>query len=147
MKSGRPGRIVLAALALSMAGCGLRLAPDRYYVVGVRDARDIVGAAERIVDLRSPDEYELGHLPGAVSIPLNQLWFRMDELPWRPDAVIVAYDDDPVRQARAGELLKAEGYYRVHFLRGGFAAWRGSGEPVSRAPAPSAVYRQRDGDW
>jgi rhodanese-related sulfurtransferase len=136
---------VLAAALLSACG-GLRVQPDRYYVVDGRQALAISSAAEVIVDLRPPDDFERGHIPGAVSIPLNQLWFRMDELPWRPEALILAYDDEPGRQARAGGRLKTEGYFNVHFIENGFAGWRAGGGDVSTAPAPPRADRG-DAGW
>lgn len=131
---------------LSLASCaGVSIIPDRYYVIDAAAAAEMAASAEIIVDLRSTEDYQRGHIPKAVSIPYHQLWFRMYELPRNLDALIMAYDDEPSRQARAGEILKKEGYYRVHFVRGGFRAWRAAGGAISESPAPPSVYRFESG--
>ena len=142
------GWMPLVLILAALTGCsGLTIVADRYYVVDAFEAQQVARKAEAIVDLRPPDEFEAGHVPGAISIPLNQLWFRMYELPSELDAVVLAYDDVLSRQARAGEMLKREGYYRVYFVRGGFSSWLAAGGASSTAPAPSPVYRRDSAIW
>lgn len=131
---------VVAALALSLvaASCaGLVVASNRYYVMDAHDAIAMVasGSVAAIVDLRPSDAYSAGHIPGALSIPLSQLWIREDELPSRQGALIVIYEDDASRAERGATFLKREGYYDVHVIRGGFRAWIGAGGAVSDEPA------------
>ncbi len=127
--------------ALGLAGCMVTVVPDRYYVVDGPDAVALARHDAAIVDLRPPDDYARGHVQGALSIPLSQLWIQEDELPQRYDAPILLYDDDFSRGERAAVRLKQEGYFRVYVLRGGLAAWAAAGGAVSQeAPPP-----RRDG--
>lgn len=82
-----------------------------------------------VIDVRPPEEFDAGHLPRAISIPLPQLRQRLRKLPKRRE--IVAYCRGPycVMAIEAVELLRAEGY-RALRLDDGIAEWRARGLPV-----------------
>jgi rhodanese-related sulfurtransferase len=78
-----------------------------------------VGAGLAIaLDVRPPEEYEAGHIPGALSIPLSELRRRLAELP--RDREIVAYCRGPycVLSVEAVEILKSEGFRAVRMEEG-----------------------------
>jgi adenylyltransferase/sulfurtransferase len=80
------------------------------------------GADIRIIDIRLPDELTVCRLPQAVSIPLTQLFRRMDELDPLRTTVLVCKKGDKSGQAVDG--LRDEGYAGPLFsLRGGINAW------------------------
>lgn len=83
-----------------------------------------------VLDVRPPDEYAAGHIPGAVSIPLAQLEQRLEELP--RELEIVAYCRGPycLLAPRAVALLDANGF-RARRLEDGFPEWRLEGLPVA----------------
>ncbi len=82
-----------------------------------------------LLDVRPALEYQAGHLPGAVSIPLTELRERLAELP--QDRLIVAYCRGPycIYADQALELLAARGY-QVARLEEGVAEWRAGGYPL-----------------
>lgn len=81
-----------------------------------------------VVDVRSAAEWEAGHLPGALHIPLGLLTDRLAELPaGRPVALQC---QTGVRSAIAASLLLARGRSDVANLEGGYAAWRAARLPV-----------------
>ena len=86
-----------------------------------------------LLDVRPGDEFALGHLPGAVSMPLSELERRLSELP--KDREIVAYCRGPycVLSVEAVASLRARGY-RVRRLEDGFPEWKAAGLEVE-APA------------
>lgn len=84
-----------------------------------------------VVDVREPDEYAAGHLPGAVSIPQAELALHLDELPRDRDLLVVCAAGS--RSLRAAQFLKHRGFARVTNLVGGTNAWRESGLAVSGA--------------
>jgi rhodanese-related sulfurtransferase len=88
-----------------------------------------------VLDVRPPEEYRAGHLPGALSIPLAELRRRLAELP--RDREIVAYCRGPycVLSAEAVEILRAEGFRAVR-MEEGVQEWqqRGLSIEVDRAP-------------
>lgn len=88
------------------------------------------GDAPIIVDVRAQSEWEAGHLPGAVHIPLPELEERLEEIPTGQDVVMQCQGGG--RSAIAASLLKAHGRDRVANLAGGFTAWVGAGLPVEK---------------
>jgi len=82
-----------------------------------------------ILDVRPEDEYGLGHLPGALNIPLRQLEQRLAELPRKRE--IVAYCRGPycVLSFEAVAELRTHGF-RVRRLEEGFPEWKAAGLPV-----------------
>jgi rhodanese-related sulfurtransferase len=79
-----------------------------------------------VLDVRPPEEYRAGHIPGALSVPLAQLKKRLSELP--RDREIVAYCRGPycVMAVEAVELLRRKGF-RAHRLEHGIVDWRARG--------------------
>ena len=82
-----------------------------------------------VIDVRPREEYRAGHIPGALSIPLEELDTRLAELPARKE--IVAYCRGPycVMAYEAVARLRARGR-RARRLTDGFPEWRASGLPV-----------------
>lgn len=94
-----------------------------------------IGAGDVIVfDVRPADEYLAGHIPGAVSVPLDQLDAALAGIPKR--AEIVAYCRGPycVLAPQALERLKGKGY-RARRLDQGMPEWRLAGLPVAMGAA------------
>ena len=83
-----------------------------------------------VLDVRPREEYEAGHIPGAISIPLGELEQRLTSLP--RDADIVAYCRGPycVLAPQALELLQRHGF-RARRLEEGLPEWRRAGLPVT----------------
>ena len=83
-----------------------------------------------VLDVRPRLEYEAGHLPGAYSIPLDELPTRLDELP--TDALIVTYCRGPlcVYADQALELITASGRQGAR-LEEGVAEWQLTGYPLA----------------
>jgi len=82
-----------------------------------------------VLDVRPEDEFALGHLPGALSIPLSELKHRLGELP--ADREVIAYCRGPycVLSFEAVATLRARGY-RVRRLEDGYPEWKAAGLPV-----------------
>jgi rhodanese-related sulfurtransferase len=91
--------------------------------------RDVV-----ILDTRPSNEYRAGHIPGALSVPVEELQQHLHQLPKRKE--FVAYCRGPycVYADRAVEILKASGR-RARRLKEGFPEWRAAGLPVETAEA------------
>ena len=82
-----------------------------------------------VVDVRPAEEYAAGHLPGAISVPLDELEQRLSELPKRRE--VVAYCRGPycALAPAAVRRLRARGY-RARPLEGGLPEWAAEGRPV-----------------
>ena len=80
----------------------------------------------RIIDVREPEEYAGGHLPGAVNIPLADLTL-IPELTASPLVVVCASGG---RSVRAAALLEEAGHPEVANLLGGTFGWMQENRPV-----------------
>ncbi len=88
-----------------------------------------------VIDVRPPEEYAAGHLPGAVNIPLEVLEARLHEIP--PDREVVAYCRGPycVLAYEAVERLRKQGIH-ARRLEEGFPEWKLAGLPVDADNGP-----------
>jgi rhodanese-related sulfurtransferase len=93
-----------------------------------------------LIDVRPEDEYGLGHLPGALNIPLRQLEQRLSEI--SRDHEIVAYCRGPycVLSFEAVATLRARGY-QVRRLEDGYPEWRAARLPVEIGAASAENAR------
>ena len=83
-----------------------------------------------ILDVREPEEYGAGHIPGAVSIPQADLALRLDEVPGDRDVLVVCAAG--ARSALASTFLKREGRQRITNLEGGTNGWVEEGHQLER---------------
>jgi glyoxylase-like metal-dependent hydrolase (beta-lactamase superfamily II)/rhodanese-related sulfurtransferase len=106
--------------------------------LSVEEVRSLVasgGASRRLLlDVRQPDEYEgeLGHVPGAILIPLPELPSRLSEIESYRDKRVIAICRSGSRSAKATALLMESGFEDVWNMTGGTLAWREKGFPVER---------------
>lgn len=84
-------------------------------------ARRLVGEGARLVDVRTPEEFADGHLPGAINIPVQDLERRIDELGPK-ERPIVLYCRSGMRSGRAARQLSSAGFVAVHNL-GSIGRW------------------------
>jgi sulfur-carrier protein adenylyltransferase/sulfurtransferase len=89
------------------------------------------GASPLVVDIREREEYEQGHVPGALFIPRGFLELRIEQHAYDPATPIVLYCAGGVRSALAARNLQEMGYTRVESLIGGFGGWRSAALPVT----------------
>ena len=89
-----------------------------------------------VLDVRTPEEFAAGHIPGAVNIPHDQVAARLMDVPKDKDVVI--YCRSGRRSAIAAEALAANGYTRLGHLEGDMQAWEAKGRPVERPAGAKA---------
>lgn len=82
-----------------------------------------------VVDVRTPEEFADGHVPGAVNVPLDQLGAKLDTLAPR-DAEVAVICRSGSRSAAASRKLASAGYTKVTDVDGGTLAWISAGKPV-----------------
>jgi rhodanese-related sulfurtransferase len=96
-----------------------------------------------VIDVRPSEEYEAGHIPGAISVPVSNLKRRMSELPKGKE--VIAYCRGPycVYSLEAVTLLRKFGY-RARRADRGLPEWRARGFPTSMGgPAAQGKARRR----
>jgi hydroxyacylglutathione hydrolase len=113
------------------AWVGAGLPVQRLPQLPVADLRPQLPAADfQLLDVRTPREWDEGHLPGARYLFLGELKARLRELD--PDRPVVVYCASGYRSSLAASLLQAGGIQKVHNVPGGFTAWTAAGYPVIR---------------
>ncbi|MFL5804481.1 MAG: molybdopterin-synthase adenylyltransferase MoeB [Roseiflexaceae bacterium] len=80
-----------------------------------------------LLDVREPNEWEIGHLPGAVRISVNELQGRMNELDTAHEMVV--YCRSGVRSGRAVDMLRTAGFRKVKNMTGGILRWSDEVDP------------------
>src|SRR3954464_3972717 len=96
-----------------------------------------------VLDVREPDEYEQGALPGAVHIPRGHLESQVENKVPDHDAPVVVYCAGGVRSAFAADTLAQLGYSNVVSMAGGFNKWKNENRSWRVPQALSAEQRNR----
>ena len=98
-----------------------------------------------VVDVREPDEYVTGHVPGAVNIPQAELASRLDELP--RDRRLLVICQLGMRSLRAAQFLHQAGFAQVASVIGGTSAWFTAGRPMVTGEMPVKPPRVVESLW
>jgi rhodanese-related sulfurtransferase len=114
--------------------------------ISVQAARQEIddSAADLVVDVREPNEFDQGHLPGAINVPRGMLELRADpespvahpRLSANKDARVIVYclKAPGARCVLAAETLGRMGYSNVVAMQGGLEEWRAAG--LDEPPPP-----------
>jgi rhodanese-related sulfurtransferase len=135
--------LLLAALSLALlAACGggaettapaveeidLTTLPDDVDVATVEAIRQNPGVY--LLDVREPDEYAAGHIPGITLIPMGEVATRLAELPRDKEIIVTCRSGN--RSGQVADLLREQGFTNVHNMEGGIIAWEEAGYPVEQ---------------
>ena len=117
--------ILLAVLVL--AGCGKTQETDReavYMNITAEEAKVIMDSQEGyiILDVREQEEYDQGHIPGAILIPYTQIEEKADPMLPDKDQLILVYCRSGRRSKIAAEALEEMGYTNIKEF-GGINDW------------------------
>ena len=120
----------------------LKEVKERIVEIDAREAQDLEGAAW--IDVREQDEWDEGHLPGAVHIPRGNLESRIENVVTDKTTPVVLYCASASRSAFAAESLLALGFERPMSLAGGYTDWKRNGLeiviPKQLSPEKRARY-------
>lgn len=120
---------VLAILALALTGCSKSTEEEsvnekiQYVKISPKDAKEIMDNEESIVlDVRTKDEYDQGHIEGAVLLPVDEISSKAEEVLMDKKAKILVYCRSGNRSATAAKTLIKMGYENVLDF-GGIIDW------------------------
>lgn len=135
MRLRRP-LLLMLALFLPLVGCdsAQRISDEDLRVidtVSLQEIRQEPGVV--LVDVRTPEAYQQGHLAGAINIPLPEMRQQDRRLAEAQRIVVYGRDVEGVLSAAAAKKLTSLGYSNVYDYRPGFADWQKQGLPVEQA--------------
>ncbi|HEU4943459.1 MAG TPA: molybdopterin-synthase adenylyltransferase MoeB [Gaiellaceae bacterium] len=113
---------------------------DRIREISAEDARR---RDALLLDVRSDEEWKVGHIPGALHVPLSQLEARLPELLSDRSRPIVTYCAVGARSLRALTTIDGLGYEDAVSMAGGIVAWRELGYPVESDSRLDPEKRER----
>jgi rhodanese-related sulfurtransferase len=129
-------RLLHAALLFVLAGAcstvGVSHVEGGFAEVNASIAQEMILDNRQIIvlDFRSPEAYEAGHIAGAMSTPLDTIESRLPELLPYQRSTLLVYADDLDDSVRGARLLVAAGFRNVVRISGGLRAWIGRGYPT-----------------
>ena len=100
--------------------------------ISVDEAYQLFQKDEFILDVRQPEEYESGHIPGSVLIPLDILESRLSEIPKDNEVVVVCRSGN--RSATGRDILLNAGFTNVTSMAGGMNQWINKGYEIIVGP-------------
>lgn len=122
-----PGEVAIAAAAPPPEGADVTGATvDVARALSARSANEPV----TFVDVRPAGAR--GGIPGALSLPMEEIGVRVSELP--TEGWVVAYCEDGAQALAAVRFFRARGMDDTYALEGGLRAWRAAGGPTTEAP-------------
>lgn len=98
--------------------------------------------APRVLDVRTPAEFETAHIPGSYNVPLDNLREHRSELRRHLDEDVVLVCQSGARAEQAEKALAEVGLPGLRVLEGGMTAWRTAGAPVNRGRQTWELERQ-----
>ncbi len=139
----QPLEIVLILVAAAAVVFGPRVVRDLLGKTPMLTPPDLKAMLDRdedllVLDVRNRDEFtgNLGHIAGAVNVPVGEVAGRMqslgEALGGHMDTPVVTVCRTDNRAYMAARMLKQHGFRQVSVLRGGMSAWNRQGLPVSR---------------
>ncbi len=96
----------------------------------------------RLLDVRTPGEFESAHIPGAYNVPLDTLGEHAREITSVNDSPVVVVCQSGQRARKAEDALRALGMSNLHILEGGVNGWIAAGLDVARGRRRMSLERQ-----
>lgn len=98
---------------------------DAQTVASVKDREDVI-----VLDVREQWEYDEGHIPGVVLIPMGDVPNRLAEIPTDKEVIVTCRSGN--RSAQITDFLRQQGFDNVHNMDGGILAWEAAGYDVEQ---------------
>ncbi len=96
----------------------------------------------RLIDVRTPGEFESAHIAGAYNVPLDALGEHAAEIATNPQNDFVLICQSGNRARKAEDALRGSGLTRLHVLDGGMNAWLAANKPARFGPRRMSLERQ-----
>jgi len=94
------------------------------------------GSPPTIVDVRSSDEYEAGHIPGAIHIPWWAVFTRNSKIPSTHEEPLVIYCEHGPRAKLAKLAFRIVGFQEILYLEGHMSSWKEANLQIEKSASP-----------
>lgn len=126
------GLVLLTMLFGILVGCAAPAAPVELATnLSAAEVESLwQDEAITVIDVREDFEFDAGHIPGALWIPLGELPDRLEEVPTDGPVVMVCRSGN--RSSQAFQFLQKEGFPNAHNMLGGMNDWSASGYDIEK---------------
>lgn len=116
--------VLIVLCLLLIAGCAAPQNTGGYQKITPEEAKAMLDAGKdlTLVDVRTQEEYDQGHIPGAMLLPSTDIQEKAAQALPDKSAVLLVYCRSGARSSSASKALAAMGYTNVYDL-GGIASW------------------------
>jgi rhodanese-related sulfurtransferase len=116
----RSTQFVIVFLVVILSACGA--ISEGYRNVSTEEAKQQIDKDEVVVlDVRTAEEYQQGHIPNAILIPVDELESRLNELDKEETYLVVCRSGN--RSAQASEILTSNSFTNIYNMTGGMNNW------------------------
>lgn len=117
--------------------------PEGWMATGkIDDVKAAIENGAYLIDVREPSEYEQGHIPGAVNLPIRTVAQNLDKIP--SDQPVLVYCASGHRAGMTTAALRELGYDNVKAFPGGWKAWSGANEEASTEVAEPGSFTAKE---
>ena len=124
------GTAILAVVGAIYTPTLMNWGSDEYGDITATEAWNLIQDVEELVilDVRTQEEYDAGHIEGAILIPVLELSDRLDELD--KGSELLVYCRTGNRSSSAVEILENAGFTKIYHMSNGITEWLSEGYPV-----------------
>ncbi len=123
-------KILFLTAFLFIVGCSSSDATSLAEISPQQASKIVAGDNAVIIDVRTQDEWEAGHIPDAIHIPLSEVKGRLDDFKAYDGKTLVMQCHSGKRSAKAAHILLDAGFKNVSNLKGGIMAWKADKLPI-----------------
>jgi rhodanese-related sulfurtransferase len=119
-KMKRLSYFLVLFIVVLLTACGI--SSEGYRNVSSEEAKQLIDKNEVVVlDVRTPEEYEEGHIPNSILVPVQELEFRLNELGKDEHYLVVCRSGN--RSTQASEILINNKFTNIYNMTGGMNNW------------------------
>ena len=122
-------RIVVLSL-IFIFSCELLNSPE-INIISESDLVEIQGSDYTLIDVRTQDEFDLGHIDSAINLDFYSETFQNDILSLPKNETIVLYCRTNNRSSKTANILKENGFKEISVLEGGITDWVKNGNDIN----------------
>ena len=122
-------RVVILSLVFIFS-CELQITPE-INIITESDFIELQDLDYTLIDVRTQDEFDLGHIDSAINLDFHSETFQNDILSLPKNETIVLYCRTNNRSSKTANILKENGFKEISVLEGGITEWVKNGNDIN----------------